>query len=61
GRVRVRTLTLPDTYQDHNSPDAMYREAGLDADSIAGTVRDTLPERKVRGPAKLVSVGQTQR
>ena len=61
GRVRVRTLTLPDTYQDHHAPDAMYREAGLDADSIAGTVRDTLPERKVRGPAKLVSVGQTQR
>jgi len=42
----VRTLTLPDTYQDHNTPDAMYREAGLDAASIAQTVRDILPERK---------------
>jgi 1-deoxy-D-xylulose-5-phosphate synthase len=39
----------------------MYREAGLDAESIARTARDTLPERKARSAAKLVSVGQTQR
>ncbi|MCJ2011622.1 1-deoxy-D-xylulose-5-phosphate synthase, partial [Methylobacterium sp. J-076] len=31
GRVRVRTLTLPDTYQDHDKPEKMYAEAGLDA------------------------------
>ncbi|MBX9933173.1 MAG: hypothetical protein K2Y56_16820, partial [Methylobacterium sp.] len=46
GRVRVRTLTLPDLYQDHDRPDAMYKAAGLDADSIVKTVQDTLPERK---------------
>jgi 1-deoxy-D-xylulose-5-phosphate synthase len=57
GRVRVRTLTLPDTYQDHNTPDAMYAEAGLDAAGILKTVKAALPERKARG-AKLVSVAQ---
>jgi 1-deoxy-D-xylulose-5-phosphate synthase len=57
GRVRVRTLTLPDSYQDHNTPDAMYAEAGLDAAGILKTVKDALPERKARG-AKLVSVVQ---
>ncbi|MCJ2035012.1 1-deoxy-D-xylulose-5-phosphate synthase [Methylobacterium sp. J-068] len=57
GRVRVRTLTLPDSYQDHNAPDAMYAEAGLDAAAIVKTVKDTLPERKARS-AKLVSVVQ---
>jgi 1-deoxy-D-xylulose-5-phosphate synthase len=32
----VRTLTLPDTYQDHDKPERMYAEAGLNA---AGIVR----------------------
>uniref|UniRef100_UPI001FE158D4 1-deoxy-D-xylulose-5-phosphate synthase n=2 Tax=Methylobacterium TaxID=407 RepID=UPI001FE158D4 len=46
GRVRVRTMTLPDLYQDHDSPDRMYAEAGLDAASIVKLVQDTLPERQ---------------
>ncbi len=46
GRVRVRTLTLPDTYQDHDKPEKMYAEAGLDAPSIVKLVTETLPERK---------------
>ncbi|MDP4025449.1 1-deoxy-D-xylulose-5-phosphate synthase, partial [Methylobacterium sp. NEAU 140] len=28
GRVRVRTLTLPDLYQDQDSPEKMYAQAG---------------------------------
>jgi 1-deoxy-D-xylulose-5-phosphate synthase len=32
--LKVRTLTLPDVFQDHDKPDAMYAEAGLDADGI---------------------------
>ncbi len=35
--LRVRTLTLPDVFQDHDSPDKMYEFAGLDARSIAAT------------------------
>jgi len=32
--LKVRTLTLPDIFQDHDKPEAMYVEAGLDADGI---------------------------
>jgi 1-deoxy-D-xylulose-5-phosphate synthase len=53
GRVRVRTLTLPDTYQDHNTPDAMYAEAGLDAAGILQTVKAALPERKAGQSGRL--------
>ncbi|HWD67911.1 MAG TPA: 1-deoxy-D-xylulose-5-phosphate synthase [Caulobacteraceae bacterium] len=33
--LKVRTLTLPDIFQDQDKPEAMYVQAGLDADSIA--------------------------
>jgi 1-deoxy-D-xylulose-5-phosphate synthase len=33
--VKIRTLTLPDIFQDQDKPEAMYAEAGLDADAIA--------------------------
>ena len=32
--LKVRTLTLPDRYQEHNKPEKLYAEAGLDAASI---------------------------
>jgi len=32
--LKVRTLTLPDVFQDQDKPDAMYVQAGLDADGI---------------------------
>jgi 1-deoxy-D-xylulose-5-phosphate synthase len=32
--LKVRTLTLPDVFQDQDKPEAMYATAGLDADSI---------------------------
>ncbi len=34
GRTRIRTLTLPDEFQTHNSPEKMYGEAGLNAPQI---------------------------
>jgi 1-deoxy-D-xylulose-5-phosphate synthase len=37
--LKVRTLTLPDIFQDQDKPEAMYAQAGLDADGI---VRVTL-------------------
>ncbi len=33
--LKIRTLTLPDLFQDHDKPEAMYAAAGLDADAIA--------------------------
>jgi len=50
--LRVRTMTLPDTYQDHGKPDVMYAEAGLDADGIAKTVRAALPKQETRQDGK---------
>jgi len=32
--LKVRTLTLPDIFQDHDKPEVMYAQAGLDADGI---------------------------
>ena len=48
--LKVRTLTLPDTYQEQNKPDRMYAEAGLDAEGIIAAVngamtRSTLAKR----------------
>ena len=33
--LKIRTLTLPDVFQDQDKPDLQYVEAGLDAESIA--------------------------
>lgn len=40
--LKVRTLTLPDIYQDHDKPEAMYAAAGLDAAGIVRTVEGAL-------------------
>ncbi|MEN0652643.1 MULTISPECIES: 1-deoxy-D-xylulose-5-phosphate synthase [Hyphobacterium] len=40
--LKIRTLTLPDRFQDQDKPDAMYAEAGLDAPHIASAVFDAL-------------------
>ncbi|MFC3070770.1 1-deoxy-D-xylulose-5-phosphate synthase [Phenylobacterium soli] len=32
--LKVRTLTLPDLFQDQDKPEAMYAQAGLDAEGI---------------------------
>jgi len=42
GGLKVRTLTLPDIFQDHDKPDAMYAQAGLDAAGIVRTVEAAL-------------------
>jgi len=40
--LQVRTMTLPDIFQDHASPAAMIKEAGLDAEAIVRQVEATL-------------------
>jgi 1-deoxy-D-xylulose-5-phosphate synthase len=37
GHLAIRTMTLPDRFIDHASPDAMYADAGLTATDIAAT------------------------
>ena len=36
--LKIRTLRLPDVFQDHDKPELQYKEAGLDADGIVETV-----------------------
>jgi 1-deoxy-D-xylulose-5-phosphate synthase len=40
--LKVRTLTLPDIFQDHDKPDVMYADAGIDADGIVRGALDAL-------------------
>ncbi len=40
--LRVRTLTLPDVFQDQDKPELMYAAAGLNADGIVGVALDVL-------------------
>jgi 1-deoxy-D-xylulose-5-phosphate synthase len=36
--LKVRTLTLPDCFQEHDKPELQYAQAGLDADGIVAAV-----------------------
>jgi 1-deoxy-D-xylulose-5-phosphate synthase len=40
--LRVRTMTLPDIFQDQDKPELMYAAAGLSADGIVGVALDVL-------------------
>ncbi|MDO8409984.1 MAG: 1-deoxy-D-xylulose-5-phosphate synthase [Phenylobacterium sp.] len=40
--LKVRTLTLPDIFQDHDKPELMYAQAGLDAEGIVRTALSAL-------------------
>jgi len=40
--LKVRTLTLPDVFQDQDKPEVMYAQAGLDADGIAAAALKAL-------------------
>ena len=40
--LRVRNMVLPDTFIDHDSPAAMYSQAGLDAKGIVAKVFEAL-------------------
>jgi 1-deoxy-D-xylulose-5-phosphate synthase len=42
GGLKLRTLRLPDIFQDHDKPELQYKEAGLDADAIVETVLKAL-------------------
>jgi len=38
GGLKLRTLRLPDRFQDHDKPERQYADAGLDADAITATI-----------------------
>jgi 1-deoxy-D-xylulose-5-phosphate synthase len=47
GGLKLRTMRLPDIFQDHDKPDLQYAEAGLDADAIVETVLKALRHNSV--------------
>jgi 1-deoxy-D-xylulose-5-phosphate synthase len=40
--LKLRTMRLPDTFQDQNNPQKQYDEAGLNAPQIVDTVLQAL-------------------
>jgi len=40
--LKFRPMTLPDVFQDHDTPEKMYAQAGLDADGIVATALNAL-------------------
>jgi 1-deoxy-D-xylulose-5-phosphate synthase len=40
--LKLRTMRLPDTFQDQDKPEKQYKDAGLDADAIVETVLKAL-------------------
>ncbi len=47
--LKVRTLALPDVFLDHDKPDLMYAQAGLDSDSIVVCVESALSGERSSG------------
>ena len=45
--LKIRTMRLPDTFQDHDKPERQYAEAGLDAAGIVKTVLTALRHNSV--------------
>ena len=45
--LKIRTLRLPDLYQDHDAPAKQYADAGLDAPAIVKCVLDALRHNSV--------------
>ena len=50
--LKIRTLTLPDIFQDQDSPAAMYAAAGLNAEQIAASALTALGVDAARGAVR---------
>jgi 1-deoxy-D-xylulose-5-phosphate synthase len=47
--LKVRTMVLPDIFQDHDKPEVMYVKAGLDAEGIVKTTLSALDANRAKG------------
>jgi 1-deoxy-D-xylulose-5-phosphate synthase len=52
GAVKVRSMVLPDVYQDHDKPERMYARAGLDAAGIVAKVFEALGQEMTHKAAR---------
>ncbi|MFQ5973045.1 MAG: 1-deoxy-D-xylulose-5-phosphate synthase [Alphaproteobacteria bacterium] len=48
--LKIRPMTLPDRFQDHDKPERQYAEAGLDAAGIVATALEALESDEVVEP-----------
>ncbi|MPR10117.1 1-deoxy-D-xylulose-5-phosphate synthase [Microvirga tunisiensis] len=48
GSLKVRSMILPDIYQDHDKPERMYAKAGLDSAGIVTKVFEALGQEEAR-------------
>lgn len=47
GATKVRPMTMPDMFFEHDKPDAQYAQAGLDADAIVNTAMTALGQGEI--------------
>ncbi len=52
GGLKVRPMTLPDRFIDHDSPAKQYADAGLDAAGIVATALAALGQEHLKNPAR---------
>ena len=55
--LKIRTLTLPDEFQDQDSPAKMYAAAGLDARHIAGVAIEALGRGDLAEIERIAALG----
>ena len=51
--LKIRALTLPDRFIDHDKPERMYEQAGLDARSVVDCVIKALGRKAIPGAGEL--------
>ena len=51
--LKVRTLTLPDVYQNHDKPERMYAAAGLDAKGIVAAALAALGKIEAKASSRI--------
>jgi 1-deoxy-D-xylulose-5-phosphate synthase len=53
--LKIRSMVLPDTYIEHDKPERMYAQAGLDAAGIVAKVMDAIGQDAVSAKTRPLS------
>jgi 1-deoxy-D-xylulose-5-phosphate synthase len=61
GPLKIRTMRLPDSFIEQDTPQQMIREAGLDADAIVQTVLAAIETRSEKGARRRKSEERHER
>jgi 1-deoxy-D-xylulose-5-phosphate synthase len=55
GTLKFRSMVMPDHFYEHDKPEKLYANVGLDAKGIVKKVLDTLGQGEVRSPVRSMS------